>query len=203
MAYEYGTKEQHPLFSIYQLPYSNSCLHMNNDSALILKAMHFAADKHRGQSRKDANNTPYINHPIALANLLTNHAGISDISVIAAAILHDTVEDTDATVDDIDELFGRTVRDIVIEVTDDKSLPSPERKRLQIEHASTLSYEAKLVKLADKISNLQDIIASPPARWSLERKREYFDWAKAVIDQLRGTNEKLEELFDEIYQQKP
>jgi len=165
--------------------------------------MNFAADKHRGQSRKDANNTPYINHPIALANLLTNHAGISDVNVIAAAILHDTVEDTDATVDDIEELFGRTVRDIVIEVTDDKSLPSPERKRLQIEHAGSLSHEAKLVKLADKISNLQDIISSPPVRWSLERKREYFDWAKAVVDQLRGANEKLENLFDEIYQQKP
>lgn len=165
--------------------------------------MHFAADKHRGQSRKDENNTPYINHPIALANLLTNHAGISDVNVIVAAILHDTVEDTDATVDDIEELFGRTVRDIVIEVTDDKSLPSQERKRLQIEHAGKLSHAARLVKLADKISNLQDIIASPPVRWSLERKREYFDWAKAVIDQLRGTNAKLEALFDEIYQQKP
>lgn len=176
---------------------------MENNLTLIFKAIHFAADKHRGQGRKDANNTPYINHPIALANLLTNHAGISDVNVIAAAILHDTVEDTDATVDDIEELFGMTVRDIVIEVTDDKSLPSPERKRLQIEHAGKLSHEAKLVKLADKISNLQDIINSPPVRWSLERKREYFDWAKAVIDQLRGTNAKLEALFDEVYQQKP
>ena len=176
---------------------------MANNLTLILKAMHFAADKHRGQSRKDANNTPYINHPIALANLLTNHAGISDVNVITAAILHDTVEDTDATVDDIEELFGKTVRDIVIEVTDDKSLPSPERKRLQIEHAGEISHEAKLVKLADKISNLQDILTSPPVKWSLERKREYFDWSKAVIDQLRGTNSKLEALFDVIYQQKP
>src|SRR3989304_1952539 len=176
---------------------------MENNLTLIFKAIHFAADKHRGQSRKDENNTPYINHSIALANLLTNQAGISDVNVIAAAILHDTVEDTDATVDDIEDLFGRTVRDIGIEVTDDKSLPSPERKRLQIEHAGKLSHEAKLVKLADKISNLQDIITSPPVRWSLERKREYFDWAKAVINQLRGTNEKLEALFDKVYQQKP
>jgi len=170
---------------------------------LIIKAVNFAADKHRGQSRKDAANTPYINHPIALANLLLNYAGISDVNVIAAAILHDTVEDTDATVDDIEEQFGTAIRDIVIEVTDDKSMSSPDRKRLQIEHAATLCHEAKLVKLADKISNLQDIIASPPVKWSLERKREYFDWAKAVIDQLRGTNEKLEKLFDETYQQKP
>jgi guanosine-3',5'-bis(diphosphate) 3'-pyrophosphohydrolase len=156
---------------------------------LILKAINFAADKHRGQSRKDADNTPYINHPITLANLLANYAGISDVNVIAAAVLHDTVEDTDATVDDIEELFGRTIRDIVIEVTDDKSLPSQERKRLQIEHADKLSHEAKLVKLADKICNLQDILARPPVKWSLERRREYFDWAKAVIEKLRGTND--------------
>ena len=170
---------------------------------LIINAINFAADKHRGQSRKDTANTPYINHPIALANLLANYAGVSDVNVIAAAILHDTVEDTDTTVEDIEEHFGKDIRDIVIEVTDDKSLASQERKRLQIEHAAVISHEAKLVKLADKISNLQDILASPPVKWSLERKREYFDWAKAVIDQLRGTNEKLEALFDEVYQQKP
>ena len=176
---------------------------MTTDLPLIMKAMKFAAEKHRGQSRKDAANTPYINHPISVAGLLINAGGITDSNVIAAALLHDTVEDTDATVDDIEEIFGKTIRNIVIEVTDDKSLPSPERKRLQIEHAARLSHEARLVKLADKISNLQDIVTSPPVKWSLERKREYFDWAKEVIDQLRGTNEKLEALFDEIYQQKP
>lgn len=176
---------------------------MSIDLFLIMKAVQFAAEKHRGQSRKDALNTPYINHPIALANLLTNYAGISDTSVIAAALLHDTVEDTDATLDDIEEYFGKKIRDIVMEVTDDKSLPSKERKRLQIEHAAGLSYEAKLVKLVDKISNLQDILTNPPVKWSLERKREYFDWAREVIDKLRGTNQELEELFDQIYSKKP
>lgn len=176
---------------------------MSLDLALIIKAIDFAADKHRGQSRKDAKNTPYINHPIALASLLVNYAGITDSNVIAAALLHDTIEDTDATVDDIEEIFGERIRDIVMEVTDDKSLPSPERKRLQIEHAATLSYEAKLVKLADKISNLQDILTSPPVKWNLERKRKYFEWARAVIDRLRGTNNRLESLFDEIYSRKP
>lgn len=176
---------------------------MGIDLPLVIKAIDFAADKHRGQTRKDETNTPYINHPIGLASLLVNYAGITDTNVIVAALLHDTIEDTDATVDDIEELFGKKIRDIVMEVTDDKSLPSPERKRLQIKHAATLSYEAKLVKLADKISNLQDILASPPVKWSLERKREYFDWARAVIDQLRGTNTRLEELFDKIYSRKP
>ena len=176
---------------------------MTLDNALVKKATEYAAEQHLGQTRKDEANTPYINHPIALANLLTNYAGITDTDVIVAALLHDTVEDTSTTVEDIEELFGTKIRDIVIEVTDDKSLPSPERKRLQIEHAAKISYEAKLVKLADKICNLQDILASPPRKWSLQRKQEYFDWAKAVIDQLRGTNEKLEELFDQVYAKKP
>ncbi len=176
---------------------------MADDLVLITKAVDFAADKHRGQSRKDAVNTPYINHPISLARLLTNDGGITDTNVIVAALLHDTVEDTDATVEDIGDLFGKEIKNIVMEVTDDKSLPSTERKRLQIEHASKISHEAKLVKLADKICNLQDIITSPPVNWSLERKREYFDWAKEVIDQLRGTNDKLEIIFDDVYSRKP
>ena len=176
---------------------------MSDASALITKATQFAADKHRGQTRKDAANTPYINHPVAVAHLLSHYAGIQDVNVIVAGLLHDTVEDTDTTVDDIEEEFGREVRDIVIEVTDDKSLPSPKRKQLQIEHAAGLSPAARQVKLADKICNLQDIVSRPPVNWNLARKREYFEWAKAVIDQLRGTNAKLEALFDEIYQQKP
>ena len=176
---------------------------MLHNSIIILKATEFAADKHRGQSRKDAARTPYINHPVAVAHLLSDYAGIHDANVIVAALLHDTVEDTDTTVDDIEEEFGLEVRDIVIEVTDDKSLPSERRKQLQIEHAGKLSHAARLVKLADKICNLQDIISRPPVTWSLARKREYFEWARAVIDQLRGTNAKLETLFDEDYQQKP
>jgi guanosine-3',5'-bis(diphosphate) 3'-pyrophosphohydrolase len=176
---------------------------MAADISVVTKAMEFAAEKHRSQTRKDAANTPYINHPISLAHLLADVGGITDANVIAAALLHDTVEDTDATVEDIEELFGKEIMAIVMEVTDDKSLPSPERKRLQIENAAHISQEAKSVKLADKICNLQDMLERPPVKWSLQRKREYFDWAKQVIDQLRGTNETLEEIFDKIYQQKP
>ena len=176
---------------------------MTTDISLVTKAMEFAADKHRGQSRKDEKNTPYINHPISLAHLLSDVGEITDANVIAAALLHDTVEDTDATIDEIGDVFGNKIMNIVREVTDDKSLPSPERKRLQIENAAHISHEAKLVKLADKICNLQDMILRPPVKWTLERKCEYFDWSKEVIDRLRGTNSKLENLFDKIYQQKP
>ena len=176
---------------------------MTTDISLVTKAMEFAAEKHRGQTRKDAANTPYINHPISLARLLAGEGQITDENVIAAALLHDTVEDTDATIEDIEELFGSKIMSIVKEVTDDKSLPSPERKRLQIENAGIISFEAKLVKLADKICNLKDMIERPPVKWSLQRKREYFDWAREVIDQLRGTNRVLEEIFDKIYLHKP
>lgn len=166
---------------------------------LLLDATAFAADKHRHQRRKDAHASPYINHPIALANVLKNEGGIADIEVLIAALLHDTIEDTDATAEELETLFGKKITAIVLEVTDDKSLPKAERKRLQIEHAHTISHSAKLVKLADKICNLRDLLTGPPSDWSETRISEYFDWAKAVVDQLRGANPTLERVFDAIH----
>lgn len=163
---------------------------------LFIRAVHFAADKHRDQRRKDAKASPYINHPIALAQVLSEEAGINDIDVLCAAILHDTIEDTHTTVDELREHFGHRITDIVLEVTDDKSMSKEQRKKLQIEHASHKSPEARLVKLADKICNLRDILASPPSDWSPERKQEYFEWAAKVIDGLRGSNAQLEAIFD-------
>jgi len=165
----------------------------------VVAAIAFAADKHRSQRRKDHEASPYINHPIALANVLANEAGVEDERVLMAAVLHDTIEDTETTEQELLRLFGKEVADIVMEVTDDKALPKAERKRLQVEHAAHISRRAKLVKLADKICNLRDIAKSPPADWSLERKREYFDWAKAVVDGLRGVHPGLEALFDDAY----
>ena len=170
---------------------------------LLLKAIAFAADKHRNQRRKDKDASPYINHPIALADVLANEAGIEDEKVLIAAVLHDTIEDTDTTEPELAKLFGDEITAIVLEVTDDKALPKAERKRLQIEHALTISRRAKLVKLADKICNLRDMASSPPAEWSLERRQEYFDWAKAVIDGLRSSHPTLERLFDEAFRNKP
>lgn len=167
---------------------------------LILKAVNFAATKHRDQRRKDPAASPYINHPIALANLLWNEAGVTDAVVIIAALLHDTVEDTQTTFAELEQ-FGQEVCCLVQEVTDDKSLPKQERKQLQIEHAAHLSEGAKLVKLADKIANLRDITASPPVNWSQDRQQAYFEWAKSVVDQIRGTHSQLEAIFDQVYQQ--
>jgi guanosine-3',5'-bis(diphosphate) 3'-pyrophosphohydrolase len=167
---------------------------------LLIKTLFFAANKHRNQRRKNVAAFPYINHPISLVNILCNEAHITDMTVICAALLHDTVEDTETTAEELLNEFGREIRDIVMEVTDDKSIPARQRrKQLQIEHASQISERAKLLKLADKISNLRDLANDPPAQWSVERQREYFDWAKQVIDQLRGTHAGLEALFDEAY----
>lgn len=167
-----------------------------NDVPVLISAAGFAAEKHRNQRRKDADASPYINHPIALANVLANEAGVVDIATIAAALLHDTVEDTDTTAEELRGHFGDEITAIVLEVTDDKSLAKTERKRLQVQHGADLSLRAKLVKLADKICNLRDIQGAPPADWPLERRREYVDWARRVVDGLRGTHSGLEALFD-------
>ncbi len=136
------------------------------DLALLLKALAFAAHKHRDQRRKDAESSPYINHPIALADVLINEGGVTDVEVLCAALLHDTVEDT-------------------------------------VEHAASLSREAKLVKLADKICNLRDVSDHPPAHWDQQRRREYFDWARRVVDGVRGAHAGLEKAFDAAYARRP
>ena len=169
---------------------------------VVLRAAAFAAERHRDQRRKGQDASPYINHPLALANLLSE-CGEHDPTVLAAALLHDTVEDTGTTIEEIRQAFGAQVAAIVAEVTDDKSLPKAERKRLQIEHAAHLSVPARLVKLADKICNLRDMNSSPPVGWSLQRKSEYFDWAKQVVDRMRGTHPELERLFDAEYARRP
>jgi guanosine-3',5'-bis(diphosphate) 3'-pyrophosphohydrolase len=172
---------------------------MKGELALLLRALAFAAHKHRDQRRKDAEASPYINHPIALADVLVNEGGVSDIEVLCAALLHDTVEDTATTLEELEAVFNPRIARIVAEVTDDQNLPKAERKRLQVAHAGTLSPAAKLVKLADKICNLRDVAERAPPSWDLARRREYFDWAKRVVDGLRGTHPRLEAAFDAAY----
>ena len=166
--------------------------------AAIVKAAQFASEKHRNQRRKDADASPYINHPLALANVLATEGGIDNPDVICAALLHDTIEDTNTTADELTTHFGPKVASIVLEVTDDKSLDKAVRKEEQVRHAPHISPEAKLVKLADKICNLRDILASPPADWSADRKRAYFDWAARVVNGLRGVHPGLELKFDDL-----
>jgi len=167
----------------------------------VLKAAHFAAQKHAGQRRKGAAEEPYINHLLEVAELVASALAEPDTNLIIAALLHDTVEDAGVMKDELVERFGGDVADLVMEVTDDKSLPKAERKRLQIVHASQISGRAQVIKLADKISNLRGILASPPADWSVERKREYFDWAKQVVNGLSAPNQMLKAEFERLYGQ--
>jgi guanosine-3',5'-bis(diphosphate) 3'-pyrophosphohydrolase len=176
---------------------------MKESVGLILDALAFAAHKHRDQRRKNLEASPYINHPIGLAAILWNEGGVESSEVIAAALLHDTIEDTDTTPAELRKRFGAKIAGIVEEVSDDKSLEKGERKLRQVAHAPTISREAKLVKLADKICNLRDMAASPPATWPLSRQREYYDWAKQVVDAMRGAHPRLEALFDEAYRSRP
>lgn len=176
--------------------------------ACVIDAIAFAADAHRGQRRKDVDKTPYINHPIALLRILAIEAGIDNPDVLCAAALHDYIEDCcgqpgQPTVEEgaaiVDARFGDTVLEFVRAVTDDKRLPKDERKRQQVEHAAQIPYGARLVKLADKIANLRDIAAAPPADWTAQRRQDYFDWAAAVVKQLSGTHAGLDRLFHQAH----
>lgn len=171
------------------------------DIALLLKVVRFAAHKHRYQRRKDKDASPYINHPIEVAEIMANVGKVIDLPTLLAAILHDTVEDTDTTFSELEEVFGRDVRLLVEEVTDDKSLPKDVRKQRQIEHAQGLSSHAKQIKIADKICNVHDVTHTPPPNWPLERRREYLRWAAKVFEGCRGVNANLERRFDQELQE--
>ena len=171
---------------------------MKNNLTKLLEAAQFAARKHHGQHRKGATAEPYIVHPLGVARYLSEVGQVTDYDVLIAAILHDTLEDTETTPEEITELFGAEVCGFVQEVTDDKDLPKQRRKELQIEHAPHLSHSAKQVKLADKISNITDIVKNPAVGWSLETKLNYIAWGEKVVAGLRGANAELEKYFDDL-----
>jgi len=173
----------------------------SNATAEILKALHFAATKHRDQRRKDIKESPYINHPIEVAELLARKGRVTDLVILQCAILHDTVEDTKTTPEELEKAFGSEVRRVVEEVTDDKQLPKAVRKRLQIEHAPNLSARARQIKIADKISNVRAVTMEPPADWSLERRQKYLDWTEQVVAGCRGCNAALERHYDEVLEE--
>jgi GTP diphosphokinase / guanosine-3',5'-bis(diphosphate) 3'-diphosphatase len=171
----------------------------------VLRATQFAAERHSKQRRKGAAGEPYINHVIEVAGLVAMALEEPDTNLLMAALLHDTIEDTGTTRAELAERFGQDVADLVVELTDDKSLPKAERKRLQVEHARKKSKRAQMIKIADKISNLRSILTSPPADWDYERKQQYFAWAKRVVDGLTAPNpilkaefEKAVRRFDEV-----
>jgi (p)ppGpp synthase/HD superfamily hydrolase len=159
----------------------------------IEKARAFAARAHEGQRRKGASGEPYLVHLEEVAALVAG-AGGGPVA-ICAAWLHDTVEDCGATLADLAAGFGAEVAAIVAELTDDKSLPKPERKRLQVVHAPGKSPQAALVKIADKLSNIRALEASPPADWPMARRLDYLDWAEAVVARLPAAADPLRAEF--------
>ena len=172
-----------------------------NNLQLILKAASFAARAHSGQTRKGASAQPYIQHPVQVADLIANIGNVVDAEIIAAALLHDTVEDCGVSGETIESEFGAVIAGYVLEVTDDKSLPKERRKALQVEHAPHLSPGAKIIKLADKISNCTDVMHDPPSGWDKQRLTDYIQWGCNVVRGLRGANPSLEAMFDEVVEQ--
>jgi guanosine-3',5'-bis(diphosphate) 3'-pyrophosphohydrolase len=166
----------------------------------VLAAARFAAEKHARQKRKGANGEPYFNHLVEVAELVAASSENVDVELVMAALLHDTVEDTGVTLQELEERFGSDVAGLVAEVTDDKSLPQEKRKDLQVQNAHKKSERAQVLKLADKISNLRSILSSPPVGWSLERKRQYFEWARQVVSRLSAPNPFLKAEFEKTYE---
>lgn len=164
---------------------------------LPIQALRFAAKQHAGQVRKDRQRTPYINHPIHVMSLLTE-AEIDDAALLAAAALHDTVEDTHTTIEQIEALFGAEVATLVAAVTDDKDLKKAQRKQLQIEHMPHLPAKAQWLKIADKTANVEDLLTNPPHDWHYPRLLEYVEWAAAVVAQCTAPHDALLQRFDEV-----
>ncbi len=176
-----------------------------NNSAKIIDAIAFATERHKNQFRKGVGKIPYINHPIAVLMLLSKF-GETDTDLLISALLHDVIEDTTKNEQEIKEIseiilekYGENVLLTVLEVSDNKSLPVEERKRLQVIHTPKLSDRAKKLKIADKISNILDIKNDPPENWSLHRKLTYLDWAKQVVNGAKGLNKHLDQYFDQVY----
>lgn len=162
---------------------------------MVIKAAVFAADKHKYQRRKGFNQVPYINHPLKVADMLID-CGEDNTDLLIAALLHDVIEDTDASEEEIASIFNPAIGKLVTEVSDNKDLPYTIRKELQVKSAPELSLKAKLIKIADKICNIKDILIYP-LDWSPERKLAYLDWSRQVVSGCRDINPKLDELFDQ------
>lgn len=173
---------------------------MSKDLSLVLKAAFFAGEKHKDQRRRDADETPYINHPLEVAFILIDEGGISDAATLAAALLHDTIEDTNTTREELSLIFGREVSNLVVELTDLKSTLPAEKKQRELDHAHHLSEKAKLVKLADKTANIRDLATMPPANWDTQRKADYFEFALEIAKITSSASPLLMEAFMRDYQ---
>ena len=169
---------------------------MTADTPRLTRALMYAAEAHANQRRKGAAQEPYLNHLVEVLDLVTRATGGDDTDLLVAALLHDIIEDTPITVEELQAAFGERVTKIVVENSDDMSLPKDERRRQRIAAMAHKSIDARIVKTADVISNLRAIGESPPAGWTAERKLSYLDGCRHLIDEGRGANTAIEEMFD-------
>jgi GTP diphosphokinase / guanosine-3',5'-bis(diphosphate) 3'-diphosphatase len=165
------------------------------DTQRLLSAIRFAAERHRDDRRKGETAAPYINHPITVADQLAEQGLGDDIELLMAAVLHDVIEDTDATYDDLNRQFGSRVAGIVLEVSDDKTLEKEARRQKVVDSIGKKSREARLIKLSDLRANVHDIVHYPP-KWTVERKLNYLRWAERVAVAIAGTHPGLEEALN-------
>lgn len=175
------------LFWVYQMSEQIMNVILQNILTQCIGAINWSAHKHRYQKRKNTEGTPYINHPIGVMNRLIS-AGVTNPDILCGAVLHDTIEDVGATFEEITERFSYNVSCFVMEVTDDKSLDKVKRKRLQVRNASKKSDGAKLIKLADKLDNLEDLLVQSPKGWSDDIIAGYFVWSYCVVSQIWDVN---------------
>jgi guanosine-3',5'-bis(diphosphate) 3'-pyrophosphohydrolase len=166
----------------------------------MLDALAYSAARHRHQRRKGRLASPYINHPIEVALIIAREGGVTTAPVLTAALLHDTIEDTDTTAAELAERFGAEVASIVLEVSDEPALPKAEQRRRQEAGAADLSHGARIIRIADKVANVRDLVDDPPSTWGVRLRREYLEWTKRVVDRCRGTSEGLERAYDDAYE---
>jgi GTP diphosphokinase / guanosine-3',5'-bis(diphosphate) 3'-diphosphatase len=164
-------------------------------AGLVVRAAYFAGEKHRLQRRTDVEQTPYINHPLELAHILTEEGGIDCVNTICAALLHDTLEDTETSPAELEMHFGKVIASVVMEVSNDMTLNSQQRRVFELEKVASLSHAAKLVKIADKLANIRDVSTMPPANWTLEKKQNYFDFALEIVNKIRNASPHLHQIF--------
>lgn len=173
---------------------------MNQDLRLVLKAAFFSGEKHKDQRRRDVDETPYINHPLEVAYILMEEGGVTDAATLAAALLHDTIEDTHTTREELAMVFGREVSDLVVELTDLKTTAPEDKKRRELAHAYELTDKAKRIKLADKTANIRDLATMPPVNWPIERTVDYFDFAAQIVEATADASPELRAVFMRDYQ---
>ena len=172
---------------------------MSQDMCMVLRAAFFSGEKHKDQRRRDASETPYINHPLEVAYILMEEGGVTDATTLAAALLHDTIEDTNTTREELAMVFGREVSDLVVELTDLKTTAPEDKKQKELDQAHRLSEKAKQIKLADKTANIRDLVTMPPSTWDLQRRIAYFDFAAEIAKATSDASPQLMAVFMRDY----